>query len=415
MKGVVFSWFFPPETSAEGLVTYKLLKSSRYEYDVYASNKAIWGYTVKSNLTSKNIHSYLFNASNFDDWKAMCTNLYSIKSNEYNFMMSRSMPPESHEIALRIKKERPDLCWLASFGDPISFNPYEITNVVNGKSFIPGRIKKLMLDYPRTWINCLNNMGLYSNNVLMRMIKLEKQFFEKADLLIFPNLKQCIYSLDKDYNKYKEKSIILPHSFDTDMIQKEKDIIKNKNGRYTFLYSGYLDLHRNPEPIILAYEAIKTASPEIAERMLIIFVGNMPQRFKNMIQIKGLYENIVVHEPVDYFTSLKMMNDADCLIHIDAKFEYKYDSNIFFASKLADYMGNYKPILGITAKDSPAYEILKKSNNKVHEREDISGISKSMIEFFSQRCNVDYTYYDTYNSKTVAALYDEKISELIKQ
>ena len=149
--------------------------------------------------------------------------------------------------------------------------------------------------------------------------------------------------------------------------------------------------------------------------MLIVFVGNMPQKFYNMIHIKGLFKNIIVHEPVDYFTSLKMMSDADCLIHIDAKFEYKYDSDIFFASKLADYMGNYKPILGITAKDSPAYEILKKSNNKVHEREDISGISQSMIELSGQLCNVDYTYYDTYNSKTVAALYDEKISELIKR
>ena len=31
---LVISWYFPPINSSEGLVTYKLLKNSKYQYDV---------------------------------------------------------------------------------------------------------------------------------------------------------------------------------------------------------------------------------------------------------------------------------------------------------------------------------------------------------------------------------------------
>ena len=37
---LVISWFYPPINSSEGLVTFKLLNNSRYEYDVYTQKGA---------------------------------------------------------------------------------------------------------------------------------------------------------------------------------------------------------------------------------------------------------------------------------------------------------------------------------------------------------------------------------------
>ena len=34
-KGFVISWYYPPGNSSEGLVTFKLLKNSKYSYDVW--------------------------------------------------------------------------------------------------------------------------------------------------------------------------------------------------------------------------------------------------------------------------------------------------------------------------------------------------------------------------------------------
>ena len=44
-KGLVISWFYPPGNSSEGLVTYKLLKNSKYQYDVFTrgcQNDGVW-------------------------------------------------------------------------------------------------------------------------------------------------------------------------------------------------------------------------------------------------------------------------------------------------------------------------------------------------------------------------------------
>lgn len=409
MRGLVISWFFPPETSAEGLVTYKLLKYSRYEYDVYASNKAIWGYSAKSDCYHKNINSYLFKTSTFDVCKAMCYGLYKLKNDNYDFIMSRSMPPESHEIALKIKEDRPDLPWIASFGDPIAYNPYEITNVVHARKFIPNAMKRYMLNNPRTWINKLSYLGL-KNNVLSRMVELEKKVFERADLLIFPNIQQCIYSLDVDYERYKPKCLIIPHSYDNDMIENINTNDKVEDDKFHFLYIGYLDNYRNPESIILAYDLLKKNNPSIAKKIVIDFVGAMPSKYKNMITLMDLYKNIILHPAVDYQTSLQLMLKADCMLHIDAKFSYKYNTNIFFASKLSDYMGCQKPILGITAKDSPAYDILTQSNNLVHEKEDIIGIADSMCKYVNHKVDINCDYYKKYDAKLISACFDDIVN-----
>ena len=58
MKGLVYSWFFPPINSSEGLVTFKLLKNSEYNYDVFTQkNDTVWTYGANENkLVSKNIN-----------------------------------------------------------------------------------------------------------------------------------------------------------------------------------------------------------------------------------------------------------------------------------------------------------------------------------------------------------------------
>ena len=42
-KILVISWYFPPVNSSEGLVTFKLLKNSEYEYDVFTQKNQVTG------------------------------------------------------------------------------------------------------------------------------------------------------------------------------------------------------------------------------------------------------------------------------------------------------------------------------------------------------------------------------------
>ena len=166
-----------------------------------------------------------------------------------------------------------------------------------------------------------------------------------------------------NYDTLKNKAVVLPHSYDLselNSIQIDFDNMSS-NRKYTFLYTGHLDSFRNPLSIIKAVELLLKKYPEMKNKVLFKFIGNVPDYYKNMVMIKNLYKNIVFLPPVNYDETLCQMKEADCLLHIDAEFKYDYDSNIFLASKLSDYMGCQKPILGITAKGSPAYTILKES------------------------------------------------------
>ena len=127
-KILVISWFFPPVNSSEGLVTYKLLNNSKYEYDVYTQNSNdSWSYGKNDFLPlNKNIKSIYSNASNLTDFYKEGVKFFENNKNKYDIVMTRSMPEESHMIGLEIKKIKPEIKWIASFGDPIGNNPFTL-------------------------------------------------------------------------------------------------------------------------------------------------------------------------------------------------------------------------------------------------------------------------------------------------
>ena len=56
------------------------------------------------------------------------------------------------------------------------------------------------------------------------------------------------------------------------------------------------------------------------------------------------------------------MKEADWLIHIDADISDVVDKNIFFAAKVADYIGTQREILGITMINGVSADILRNLN-----------------------------------------------------
>ena len=59
-KILVISWFYPPVNSSEGLVTYKLLRKSKNQFDVFTQKKIdLWSY---SNAKTESAIELLFPA-----------------------------------------------------------------------------------------------------------------------------------------------------------------------------------------------------------------------------------------------------------------------------------------------------------------------------------------------------------------
>ena len=64
-------------------------------------------------------------------------------------------------------------------------------------------------------------------------------------------------------------------------------------------------------------------------------------------------------KPVKYFESLEIMKQSDLLLLVDANLGLVTSKNIFYAAKLADYIGSKSSIFGITMQDGPSSDIIK--------------------------------------------------------
>ena len=90
-----------------------------------SSNK--WSYKTDSKLESKNIKQYIFDTSDFNTFVEKSFEKFKelSKTEKFDAIMTRSLPPESQFVGLKIKEINKDIPWIVSLGDPIANNPYE--------------------------------------------------------------------------------------------------------------------------------------------------------------------------------------------------------------------------------------------------------------------------------------------------
>ena len=85
---LVISWFYPPVNSSEGLVTYKLLKASKNNYDVFTQkNNALWSYGNKNELPgSENVKPIFAKSKKLEDWVEEAVDYYTKNSEKYDII-----------------------------------------------------------------------------------------------------------------------------------------------------------------------------------------------------------------------------------------------------------------------------------------------------------------------------------------
>ncbi len=364
-KGFVISWYYPPGNSSEGLVTFKLLKNSRYQYDVWTradQQQSVWDRkSDESKLTAKNIKIIQGKCDNIKEWVDGGLKYFIEHKDEYDFIMSRSMPVESHEIAIKIKKMFPEIKWIASFGDPIVNTPY-IDAITMGNQRNPYNLREYfaredlsVIGASRVLVSPVRNMRKFlwkkdkksGNKVAKHFEDVNKYVVNNADILIYNNPYQLDHAfLDKDLKKNKNKSRVLEHSFDPSLYPVEKD--KKDNNKITFIYVGHLDDTRNARSLLKAIKHIKEKDPSLEKKVEFIFYGHLSDGDKVFILDNNLVDVVKVKKDIKYLESLKVIKDADWAILIDANFTSLVDDCIYLPAKLVDYIGARTNVLSIS-------------------------------------------------------------------
>lgn len=418
MNIFVASWFFPPTTSSEGIVTYKLLSNSEHNYDVCCSTSRQWSYRSSMEMTKKeNIDVYSVETDDIEEWQEWTINKFEqlFQERHYECIMTRSTPPESIVVGREIKKKHPEIKWIASLADPVANNPYELKAYIADNPNLSDRKKEELLTILQRndllGIEKVEKRHESGIKLLAKLKRWEQDVLKEADLLISPSATQLRYICNGEWN---QKFFALPHSFDETFYPQES--YQEKKNRIKLRYIGYSDALRSLKPIVFAVKRMREENFTDLEKLDIEFIGNIPGEIRDMIMDYYLYDIIKCLPSVDYYDSLKLMQSSDWLIHVDAFFpQIQPGGSIFFAGKIADYMGANKPILALTGKGSPADEMIRRYGGMCCDFQDIDNVKRALQQIAAGTAvEINEAFREDFNAVKVASDFDKKANELVK-
>lgn len=217
-----------------------------------------------------------------------------------------AQPFTDHLIGLELKK-RYGLPLVAHFSDPWSDNPFapfdERTRRVN--------------------------------------LELERSVVEAADMLIFTSAETVDLFFAKYPDELRRKARVLPQCYDAGLFA---GTAPGKAGPIVVKYLGNFYGKRTPRPLIEGLSRLYEQDPASLADVTIEIIG--PGDADEVARLAAaLPGGLVTTRPsVGYRQSLAEMAEADGLLVIDAPAEV----SVFLPSKLVDYIGSGRPVLGIT-------------------------------------------------------------------
>ncbi len=419
MRIFVASWFFPPNSSSEGFVTYKLLRNSSHSYDVVCSTSDLWGYKARMEVEEPRIKIIPVKTAELDEWKEQAIKIFEAEhaKRPYDAIMTRSMPPEALEVGLAVKKRHPDVLWIASTGDPIANNPY----VVNAmEKFLPpedGR-DEFLADLPQPSVSWRRDWTKSINSTIRleaELKVLQEKSLAAADAVICPSDIQRRFM--RSGNRVRRFEVV-PHSFDASLYSRASGYDPGfAEGKINLVYLGYSDQLRSLMPMVQALRALYVEYPELATKLCFHIYGNYPADVSDYIQSFQLPAGLCIpHGNCTYWESLAVMKAADWLVHIDAYFPSLSETggSIFFAGKLADYLGSGKPVFALTGAGSPADCIVRNYGGVICLPWDGGAIRGALASIARGKMDVsvDLDFAAKYDARKVAAEFDSFLGKL---
>ncbi len=279
---------------------------------------------------------------------------YTMNSGAFDIIYSRSLPQDSHSVAAFVRRSFPNIPWVAQFNDPWAVHPWN-----DGQSLESYRRDK------------------------------ERDTLMQADGLVFCNdaLRDhfsVVHGVD-----LAEKSTVIPHSFAPDLYPKDCDRPKTP---IVFKHVGRFYGKRTPGSLLAAIDYIDTRYPKYRRLLSFCFTGHMDQESHTLIEEyrQRLAVPITISDNVNFTESLREMKESSALVLVEASDEH----SIFLPSKLIDYMGANRPILGITRRSSTSAAILSKLGHWTASPTDSERIANTLMNMTDSLLD-DTPHYQT--------------------
>lgn len=250
-------------------------------------------------------------------------------------------PMSDHLIGLKLKQIY-GLPWLAHFSDPWVDNPF------NRYDSLTRRINR----------------------------SLERKVIEAADRVIFTSHETVDLVMAKYPSEWRTKVRVLPHSFDLSM----DSVTPGKESRaITIRHTGEFYGLRTPKPLIETLRSIMADDPLSLDGVCFELIGDIDPTTRANLQIEDLPPDLVrFRPPVSYQESCSLSAAANGLLIIDAPAA----KSVFLPSKLIEYVGVARPILGITPPGAAA-NLIKELGGWVADPSSPEAMKSMVVEFLS--------------------------------
>lgn len=252
-----------------------------------------------------------------------------------------SGPPHSlHLIGLHLKKKNPNLNWIADLRDPWTKISYH---------------KELKLT---NWA---------------------AQKHEKLELEVLQNANTILATSFTDSENFKEigaKNVeVITNGFEPINLSD-----RNKNSEFKIVYSGGLEILRNPE---IVWKALKEIKNEYSNYPFSLdFYGSLSVDVEESIKSFDLRNQLKNHGYVNHSESLEAIKNADLLLLTNFDNE---ESKGIIPGKIFEYMATGNPILAIGPQNADVEKILKETNaGEYFTHQNLQSVKKNLINHLTQ-------------------------------
>lgn len=255
-----------------------------------------------------------------------------------DIVLTCSQPHANHLVGLWLRRKM-RLPWAAYFSDPWVDNIYW-----------QGRSNPILYAYHE---------------------RLERMVVTEADILLFTSQEAADLVMRKYAESLQIKVGIIPHAYVSEWYVGEKNQLEQvAHKKIRLVHIGHFYGPRSPIPFV---EALRESGIKDID---LIFIGNMEDCHRLRIQNMGLDQHVHLESSVPYLDSLQAMREANWLLLIDAVSDQEFSP--FLPSKLIDYLGAGKRILGVTSEHGTSSRVLKKYGHRVANIKDRASLIQAL-------------------------------------
>jgi hypothetical protein len=240
----------------------------------------------------------------------------------FDMVISCSQPHVNYLIGLGLR-DKVDIPWMAYFSDPWTDMPW--------KSRQNPRFDRYNL-------------------------QLESSVIEAADSILFTSDETTDKVMEKYSPEIEAKCGVLPHSYAPSWYGKSRSDWEPSKGPVTIVHTGHFYGDRTPMPLFKPLAALHKETP-LEDKVRLVMFGKMEDEHMDFVRTSGLSNIVDIRDPIPYLESLNVLSKADYLLVLDAETSDGSPS-MFLPSKLVDYLGADKPIIGITPRTGASARVL---------------------------------------------------------